>query len=530
MRITTLSVLLPLAAAVSGCAFKPQVTHMAVEYNEFVAQATNRQTVINILRARDREPLHFTSFTQVHGTAQMEGSASLEAAFGGTAVERSPATAPATDFAVAKKTAAGTSLTPSLGITVNTGTTFDIAINATDDFWKGILKPIDPETIVYYLRQGWSPDLITDLFVERMDFSVTISRKADPANHVEAFEKTIPLRTVANDISSEAKAAPFQESAACRLLDTHAKSQDEEFVELRQLSDLNGVSKEAIGQIKIPDPAPGAPARERPAQPYLQLSPAGTDFGIALSERTSRETCLAEDRRIVTWMRGSEANQHLRSDLMKQNGEAPETLPPSVDASFDPAKNVQRLVTPGRRILGFSLRSDGLVPSSGGAGFRAEGYCNQVVQPGLRCDLSVVVTLRSTEGIIYYLGEYVRECGAHPAVRGSGEERVPIIAIRNPIDFARTLNGLQPPCSESGRLLAREKSTGKLSSEFRDLLRLPFVEVDYKGLPYVVYSSGQNVGSVAGRSSEVITLVQQLLNLYRTAKDLPTTPYVRVLN
>ena len=27
----------------AGCAFRPQVTGMAVEYNEFVAEATNRQ-------------------------------------------------------------------------------------------------------------------------------------------------------------------------------------------------------------------------------------------------------------------------------------------------------------------------------------------------------------------------------------------------------------------------------------------------------------------------------------------------------
>ena len=62
-----------------GCAFRTQATGMAVDYNDFVAQTTNRQTVLNILRAREREPMHFTSFSEVFGQIRGQGTASLGA-------------------------------------------------------------------------------------------------------------------------------------------------------------------------------------------------------------------------------------------------------------------------------------------------------------------------------------------------------------------------------------------------------------------------------------------------------------------
>jgi hypothetical protein len=47
---------------------------------------------------------------------------------------------------------------------------------------------------------------------------------------------------------------------------------------------------------------------------------------------------------------------------------------------------------------------------------------------------------------------------------------------------------------------------------------------------YGVPLSGARLSAEAGRSSQTVDLVQQLLNLNRTSKDLPTTPLVRVAN
>jgi len=46
----------------------------------------------------------------------------------------------------------------------------------------------------------------------------------------------------------------------------------------------------------------------------------------------------------------------------------------------------------------------------------------------------------------------------------------------------------------------------------------------------ITYGQRSSPNFEAGRSPQVITLVQQMLNLHRSAKDLPSTPVVRVVN
>lgn len=188
-----------LLCTTAGCAFRPQVSGMAVEYNEFVAEATNRQTVVNILRARSREPLHFTSFSKVLGTARVEGTAGLDLAANGNGGEQLPQGG---GFATSRRSLGPTNWTPRIGVRINSGTDFEIGINATDDFWKGITTPVAPATIVHLLRQGWERDLISYLFVHKIDFA---GRITDPGGKIVA---TLPLATLRNAPDYEAMVPP----------------------------------------------------------------------------------------------------------------------------------------------------------------------------------------------------------------------------------------------------------------------------------------------------------------------------------
>lgn len=195
--------------AMAGCASRPQVTGMAVEYNEFVADATNRQTVINILRARSREPLHFTSLSKVLGTARVEGNASLDLALNGDGGEQLPQ---AGGFATSRRPLGATNWTPRVGVRINSGTDFEIGINATDDFWKGITTPVAPATIVHLLRQGWERDLVSYLFIQRIEFT---GRIIDPSGKVVA---TLPLGQLLNAPDYEETVEPFTNLVRCRTL------------------------------------------------------------------------------------------------------------------------------------------------------------------------------------------------------------------------------------------------------------------------------------------------------------------------
>ena len=137
-----------------------------------------------------------------------------------------------------------------------------------------------------------------------------------------------------------------------------------------------------------------------------------------------------------------------------------------------------------------------------GAGFTAINYFQDLVPAGYKTELLIDVSMRSVEGMINYLGEYVRTVNERPLAWGRCDDGkygacIPLIVIK--------------PATEAD------------GTE-------PFISVDYKGERYVVPLSGEDIRTGAGFSSQVIGLVQTMLNLHRSSKDLPSTPLVRVIN
>lgn len=428
--------------ATTGCAFRSQVSGMAIEYNEFVAEATNRQTVINILRARWREPLHFTSFSKVLGTARVEGTAGLDANFIGNGGEQLPQGG---GFTTSRRTLGATNLAPKLGVRINSGTDFEIGINATDDFWKGITSPVSPSTIIHLLRQGWERDLVSYLFIQRIDFA---GRIIDPSGKIVA---TLPLGRLLNAPDFEASVPPFTNLIQCRTL-------------YYALSETAGRS----------------------------------EFIITLSES---EYSSASFRKQACARVEQNLRESFQKELVSQDIKLPEIqggkaaiAPQASSTDANPFQGRENYVAGASAGLGTT--------SPNGAGFTASNYFQDLVPAGYRTELLIDVSMRSVEGMINYLGEYVRTVNERPLAHGrceDGEARycIPLIVIK--------------PVEEAGGVE-------------------PFITVEYKGKRYVVPLSGEDIRTSGGFSSQVIGLVQTMLNLHRSAADLPSTPLVRVIN
>ena len=428
-----------LLLAVPGCAFRSQVSGMAVEYNEFVAEATNRQTVINILRARSREPLHFTSFSKVLGTARVEGNAGMDLAINGTGVQQVPQGG---GFATSQRSLGPTNLAPKVGVRINSGTDFEIGVNATDDFWRGITSPVAPSTIVHLLRQGWERDLVSYLFVHKIDFT---GRIIGPDGQVVA---TLPLGALRNAPDYEFTVGPFTNLIRCRTL-YYALSETAERSEFAITFSEN----------------------------------------VEVSEDMRREACAKFEQGLRDEFRkGLEAR---RLDLSEAGGAG---ASPSTASAADPFRGRANYVA------GESAGPGATSPN--GAGFTATNYFQDLVPAGYKTELLIDVSVRSVEGMINFLGEYVRTKNERPLAYGrceDGEFRqcIPLIVIK--------------PAAEAGDAP-------------------PFISVEYKGERYVVPSSGEDIRTGAGFSSQVIGLVQTMLNLHRSSEDLPSTPLVRVIN
>jgi hypothetical protein len=162
----------------SACAFGPQVNRATVDYNEAVANSANELTFLNILRAMERYPLHFTSISKINGSFKVTGRAGI----GGTIAENGGSSKLSPDGSLVERSATvgAESFTPSLGTEIAAGPNFDIAILDTQDFYQGILRSLDPATVANFINLGWPDDLIAAVLIERIEFHVPKEASGPP--------------------------------------------------------------------------------------------------------------------------------------------------------------------------------------------------------------------------------------------------------------------------------------------------------------------------------------------------------------
>ena len=127
------------------------MTGFSVDYNRVVADTRNRMILLNIVRAAYREPTYYTTFSQIEGSLSMQASVSGSIAnlAGGDA----------------------TAFSPTVSGSITNAPTFTIVPLNSDEFAKGMLQPIDPETIQLFLSQGWPPEFLAPLLVQKVECS-----------------------------------------------------------------------------------------------------------------------------------------------------------------------------------------------------------------------------------------------------------------------------------------------------------------------------------------------------------------------
>ena len=142
-------VLAPLVIALAGCQSAP-IAGSVVASNEAQEDAANKLLVLNIARAHERMPMHFSLIGQLRsgpgGWAYGVPSLGLSVPFGGAA-------------------------TPSYGLTLGADgqTPADVSPLSNQEFMRGMTKMLDPELMAYFAKLGWPTSMLLHLFIESID-------------------------------------------------------------------------------------------------------------------------------------------------------------------------------------------------------------------------------------------------------------------------------------------------------------------------------------------------------------------------
>lgn len=138
-----------LAALLSGCGTAP-IARSVVVANQAQEEAANRLLLLNIARAHEHMPMHFSQIGQIRsgmgGLGAGFPSLSVEIPFGGAAEAKFPLTA------------GWDNQTPA-----------DVTPLNNQEFVRGMTQPLEPDLLAFFAQQGWSPAMLMYLFFESID-------------------------------------------------------------------------------------------------------------------------------------------------------------------------------------------------------------------------------------------------------------------------------------------------------------------------------------------------------------------------
>jgi hypothetical protein len=166
-RLPLLVVTAGLAQVVAACAIIDSYSGRAVDFNREAEQAQEQVLLLNIVRASLRRPMQFTSLQSVTGSGSASGGVQ------GSAVNTRQ-TPYISLFGLVPPSSSSLLSSISAGnVTGNAqlsgSATFTVPVLDTQDFYQGILTPIPLQAFDYYLQQGFPPQLLFDLFVQKIE-------------------------------------------------------------------------------------------------------------------------------------------------------------------------------------------------------------------------------------------------------------------------------------------------------------------------------------------------------------------------
>jgi len=157
---------LGLSMLLCGCGFSSAIMKSdSLSFGEVLEDTTNKLLVVNVLRARDKAPLHFSDIPVIRESMQQTGSLAVLDVSGPVA-----------------GTAQRNSRTGILGLQFSPS--FELTHLQSKDFITGISSPIDPKIVKYWLDRGLDRRIVLLLFFSSAEIVETRSENG-PVNTIK---------------------------------------------------------------------------------------------------------------------------------------------------------------------------------------------------------------------------------------------------------------------------------------------------------------------------------------------------------
>jgi hypothetical protein len=160
-RVLLVGVLL--AGVLGGCAVVDPVDNRYDTVSRSLAKARNESIFLNLVRASHDYPLSFTTIANVTPSLTNTTSFSLPSFLLGPSARLATGPALAPGFTPGRDVIFGNT---TAGNTTAVSTNFNVSTQETSAFYQGFLKPIDLQTLAYFIRQGYSRELLFWLFTD----------------------------------------------------------------------------------------------------------------------------------------------------------------------------------------------------------------------------------------------------------------------------------------------------------------------------------------------------------------------------
>jgi len=161
-----------LAGLLSACAAVDPVDSRYDTVSRSLAKARNESILVNLIRASQDYPLSFVTISNVTPSLTNTTSFGLPAfllgppaGFGTAAgtIASLPTSSPGRDVIFGNTTASNSTAV---------STNFSVSTQETTSFYQGFLRPIDLQILDYFIRQGYSRELLFWLFTDSVEVDI----------------------------------------------------------------------------------------------------------------------------------------------------------------------------------------------------------------------------------------------------------------------------------------------------------------------------------------------------------------------